>query len=124
MIEGTPGAHFDKIAPGTNITHTFVVSPKTVGQLLIQPTKITYKESADAENVKVTYSTELPSIPVLTASEYDRAHDKHYDEAAFTIILTAVAIGLPYYIYYTVNQKINAISGVKKTSSASSKKAF
>jgi hypothetical protein len=115
-IEGENKANFDKIEPGTNVTFSYTVVPRSTGEIETVPAIVTFKpvQDADETETKTARSNGLPKIPVLTQSEYDKRHDSHVDEWAIFFVLLSLPVGVPTVMYLFANNQIAALAAEKK----------
>jgi len=65
---GSTSATFPSIAPGANVTHSFVVVPKVSGQFSAGPSMVSYK-AGDTSEVTTGTSNHLPRLPILSTTE-------------------------------------------------------
>lgn len=115
-LEGENKGKFEKLEPGTNVTFSYTVVPKSIGEIETVPAMVTFKTSQDTEDEdrRIARSNILPKIPVLTQSEYDKRHDSHVDEWAIFFALLILPIGIPFVLYLFANNQISALAAEKK----------
>lgn len=127
-FEGDQTASIAELEVGSNLTHTYVVTPKTIGRTALPIAEVTYKASSDAkaETLKAVSNEvreelrddklvgtmevgERGFINVVTPEEYERMHTKHYKEYIIYAVFCAIAIYLPYSQGKAVQKKISTL---------------
>lgn len=118
-VDGKAQTSFEKIAPGEKVTYSYTIQAKNLGEILSKPAAVSYKVSSDdAAEEKVARSTELPTIPVLSAVDYEKKHDKHYDEWLVFALLSLLPVGLPYFVYQYATSQVYKMAELKASAAA------
>eukprot|EP01080_Neovahlkampfia_damariscottae_P006299 gene6299-10305_t len=100
----------EQIEPGSNKTFEYSFVPTEIGSLYLSAAKVTYKLKADDKESKIMKSTFFPVISILDAADYEKKHDKHYDEWGIFVALSMVPVGLPYFAYVYSQSKIKSLT--------------
>jgi hypothetical protein len=118
---GTPLASFDKVLPGTNVTHNYVIRASKPGKYPTEPAYIYYSLTPAGQQNQNAVSSHMGLIRVWRANEVERKSAPHFREwGVFTLIaLLSVAFPLLAYLQITLNYE----KGVPKALLAKSKRA-
>mmetsp|Transcript_4922 Transcript_4922/g.8529 ORF Transcript_4922/g.8529 Transcript_4922/m.8529 type:complete len:221 (+) Transcript_4922:88-750(+) len=68
LIEGSFTATWEKIGAGANVSHTFVVRPKSSGTMLSGPAVVTYRPTGDSDEIQTMLTTSI-NRPVLSIAD-------------------------------------------------------
>jgi hypothetical protein len=117
-ITGSQTATLDRIQPGFNQTHRYVIAAPASGALSVGATKVTYNSDPVGQEgkAKVVYSNILPELPVLTRVEYTKRTTRHLKEWGVFILLALVPVGLPALMYVLAREKLRAADERSTTS--------
>ncbi|CAI5455033.1 unnamed protein product [Caenorhabditis angaria] len=88
IIKGLLHVNFEKIAPGTNVTHSVVLRPRAYGMFNYTSAQVTYYTGND--NLHVSYSSAPGEGYIYRQREYDRKFAPKY-----TFFLTFLALVAP-----------------------------
>eukprot|EP01121_Diplochlamys_sp_Union-15-3_P010286 TRINITY_DN287_c0_g3_i1.p1 TRINITY_DN287_c0_g3~~TRINITY_DN287_c0_g3_i1.p1 ORF type:complete len:204 (-),score=45.97 TRINITY_DN287_c0_g3_i1:67-627(-) len=95
---------WDKLAPGENFTHSYVIVPLEPGIYDIGSATVTYRDSSDAEP-RVVHSTSYNKLKVWHVTESDRRSKAHLKEWFTFLLFSAGALLVPggIWFYLTTN---------------------
>mmetsp|Transcript_7637 Transcript_7637/g.28631 ORF Transcript_7637/g.28631 Transcript_7637/m.28631 type:complete len:215 (-) Transcript_7637:217-861(-) len=109
IISGSPNQRFEVLNAGDNVTHTYTISGKKLGQYDTAPTTVTFRatEEENAEEAaQIARSTPIPPVRVVTKSEYDRINAVQWSETLVFVLLTLLPIALPAAFHLFANNQI------------------
>jgi len=111
---GIHSALFEKILPGGNVSHSFIVKPKMSGYFESNPAKVEYRYSPRG-SVETTYSNQIGTFDVDATNELARRTNPHWKEWGIFAVLGFCAI-LPAYYWWSsiVSEYENGIKREKK----------
>jgi hypothetical protein len=76
-VDGFSTVNWPKIPASSNVTHTAVVVPKTVGLFNFTHATVSYLSNDKATKSQVGYSTELGQAYIQSSREYNRRFASH-----------------------------------------------
>ncbi|XP_002132080.2 translocon-associated protein subunit beta-like [Ciona intestinalis] len=104
LISGKMSVKWDRIQPGTNVTHVVVVRPLKSGAQNFTSAVVQYVASEDSEP-KFGFSSEIGEVEILSLKEYNRLYAPHVVEWGMFGIWTIPSLLLPYMLYYNSKTK-------------------
>jgi len=110
-VIGTTDAHFDKISPGANVSHTFVVKPKSTGVFDSVPAKIQFRQTQKGP-VEIGYSNDVGHFGVESSSTHARRTSSHLKEWGVFAILSSVCVLPALYVWTKILSEYD--NGVKR----------
>jgi len=92
VTSGLTTSRWEKLAPGSNITHTLVVRPLASGYYDNRPAKISYRQSAKGQQQR-GYSTTIGYFYVESYSDFAKRNAPHLKEwGIFTLLVATVTV--------------------------------
>jgi len=76
-VKGNLNIRFNRIPPGTNVTHAVVIKPLTYGQFNFSAAMVQYKSSESAEQPQFAISSEPGDGYIISYAEYDKKFSPH-----------------------------------------------
>ncbi|KAL6054839.1 SWI/SNF and RSC complex subunit Ssr2 [Balamuthia mandrillaris] len=113
-VIGLSSVRWDKIAPGTNVSHSFVVHPtsRVANQWFRSyPATIRYRNTPKGEIIS-GFSSSLYSLPIRLSSESDILSRPHLKEWGVFSLLAVVSLLLPFGVWGYI--QLNFEDGVPK----------
>jgi len=104
-------ASFEKISPGGNVSHSFVLKPKKSGYHESNPAKVEYRTSPRGP-VEVTYSNDIGIFDVDATNELARRTNPHWKEWGIFAVLALVAVVPAYYQWSSITTEYE--NGIKR----------
>merc|ERR1711970_1345050 len=88
LVSGQTKYKLDRVAPGSNSSHTIVVRPKKFGYFNFTAAEVTYNASRD----------------------YDRQFSAHLLDWAAFAVMTLPSLGIPFLLWWSSKSKYEAIA--------------
>jgi len=103
-VQGLASARWEKLAPGANISHTFVVRPLNPGTFTSKPASLSYRQSPKGIE-QTAKSTTVGDIPIESVSQNAKRTAPHLKEwSIFGVLCTIVTVPAFFYWYQLSNQ--------------------
>ncbi|XP_033108205.1 translocon-associated protein subunit beta-like [Anneissia japonica] len=114
-ISGSKEIHWDRIAPGSNVTHTLILEPKISGPFNFTAASITYVVVEGEEEPPQFGYTSAPGEGYINAfKDFDRKYAPHYMDWGAFAIMTLPSIVIPFLLWYRSKTKYDALSNKSK----------
>lgn len=115
----------DKLEFNETVTLEYVVSPDTLGPLSVGPAEATFKsQPGDEASYKASSNTVFEetyrfrgaedetndlvrAIRVVTAAEFDKINTRHIKEFAAYLVLGAIPVFFPFFVYRTKQSQVD-----------------
>lgn len=99
-INGSTKAHWDRLAPGQNVTHVLTVQPKAFHQIFnFTAAQLQYR-SGESQDAIVGYTSAPGEAQIWETSQFDRQFAPHYADWITFLIMTIPTVGIPYLLWY------------------------
>ncbi|XP_014667196.1 PREDICTED: translocon-associated protein subunit beta-like [Priapulus caudatus] len=109
VVRGLLKAKWDRIAPGTNVSHTVILRPKIFGFFNMTSAFVTYYPTEDASEPVFAYTSAPGEGGIMKYREYDRKFSPHLlDWGAFGM-MTVPSLCIPFMLWYRSKSKYEAI---------------
>merc|ERR1712212_188943 len=114
IVAGQPQVKFDRIAPSTNVSHTIVVRPKQYGYFNFTAAVVIYLPSEESKDVQIGYTSFPGEGGIIPQREFQRRFSPHYFDWAVFVMLAAPLVGVPFMMWFNINNKYQlGLSAVK-----------
>ncbi|XP_042900014.1 translocon-associated protein subunit beta [Parasteatoda tepidariorum] len=114
LIIGFPSMKLDRLAAGSNLSHTVIYRPKRTGLYNFTAAEVTYYPSEDSKELQVTYSTEPGEAVIILGKDFDRKFSPHMTDWAAFAVMTLPSLGIPFLLWYRSKSKYESIAKQKK----------
>lgn len=105
MVAGRSQVKFERIAPGANVSHSFVVRPKQYGYFNFTAAEVSYLPFEESQEVQVGYTSAPGEGGILPTREYYRRASSHVlDWGVFVGLLVPVLL-VPFLMWRNINSK-------------------
>ncbi|XP_061426935.1 translocon-associated protein subunit beta-like [Lethenteron reissneri] len=112
IVSGMLNVKWERIAPGSNVSHSVVLRPLVPGLFNFSSATLSYLPQEGAE-VVIGHTSAPGEGGILAQKEYDRKFSPHYlDWAAFGV-MTLPSIGIPLLLWYSSKRKYDALKSKK-----------
>lgn len=116
MVAGhVADVRFDRVGPGSNVSHTVVVRPRNHGYYNFTVARVQYLPSEEATEVQVAFSSKPGMIPIYSRKDFDRHHSPHMLDWAAFALMCVPSIIIPYMLWYSSASKYDKISKQPKS---------
>uniref|UniRef100_A0A646QD77 Translocon-associated protein subunit beta n=1 Tax=Hemiscolopendra marginata TaxID=943146 RepID=A0A646QD77_9MYRI len=109
VIGGMLKTKIDRIAPGSNVSHTVVLRPTTYGFMNFSAAEIKYKTIEDAQEDQIGFSSEPGEGVVVAFRDYDRKFSPHVLDWAAFAVMTLPSLGIPFLLWHSSKSKYEAL---------------
>ncbi|KAK0397804.1 hypothetical protein QR680_002276 [Steinernema hermaphroditum] len=104
IVKGTLQVRWEKIAPGSEVTHAVTVRPRTYGGYNNTAAVVTYYPSDEAKEVRVGYTSASGEGYIFRLKDYER----RFSPKAYVWLISALMCLPPFaLIYYSWSSKAN-----------------
>jgi len=116
VVSGSLKITIARLAPGSNITHTSVVRPKTGiwGRFNFTAGEVTYLTTEDSKDVQMAYTSEPGEGYIVSLKEFDRRFSPHVLDWAAFAIMTLPSLVIPFLLWFRSKSKYEAIVSAKQ----------
>eukprot|EP00090_Calanus_glacialis_P036784 TRINITY_DN628_c0_g1_i1.p1 TRINITY_DN628_c0_g1~~TRINITY_DN628_c0_g1_i1.p1 ORF type:complete len:188 (-),score=67.89 TRINITY_DN628_c0_g1_i1:265-828(-) len=109
VVSGQTKYKLDRVAPGSNSSHTIVVRPKKFGYFNFTAAEVTY--NAESSGAILTGLSSDPGQGVIIAArDYDRQFSAHLLDWAAFAVMTLPSLGIPFLLWWSSKSKYEAIA--------------
>ncbi|CAL4140793.1 unnamed protein product [Meganyctiphanes norvegica] len=105
---------FDRIAPGTNVSHTIVVLPKKYGYFNFTSAEVSYQPSDESSEIQIGYTSEPGEGGIIAYRDYDRKFSPHVFDWCIFALLMIPALVVPFLMWFNIKNKYCGVSRSKK----------
>ncbi|XP_071965189.1 translocon-associated protein subunit beta-like [Antedon mediterranea] len=110
-VSGSKEVTWDRIAPGSNVTHNVILEPKISGAFNFTAAGITYTVMEGEEEATQFGYTSAPGEGYINAfKDFDRKYAPHYMDWGAFAIMTLPSIVIPFLLWYRSKTKYDALS--------------
>ncbi|CAH1255054.1 SSR2 [Branchiostoma lanceolatum] len=110
---GMPTVNWARIAPGTNVTHSIVLTPLKSGKFNFTAAELSYVPS-EGTQPQIGYTSGPGEGGIMPERDYDRKFSPHILDWAAFAVMTLPSIGIPLMLWYSSNRKYRISSKAKK----------
>jgi len=116
VVSGSLKITIARLAPGSNITHTSVIRPKTGiwGRFNFTAGEVTYLTTEDSKDVQMAYTSEPGEGYIVSLKEFDRRFSPHVLDWAAFAIMTLPSLVIPFLLWFRSKSKYEAIVSAKQ----------
>jgi len=109
VVSGSYEAKFDKISPGSNVSHSLVVKPNKYGLFNFTAAEVTYQLGEDNKEVRVAFTTEPGQGGIMPEVEFERRFSPHYLDWCIFIVMCWPSLGIPLMLWHSSKSKYEAL---------------
>jgi len=115
VISGIMKFSIPRLGPGSNLTHTVVVRPKTGvwGRFNFTSGEVTYLPNEGSKEAQIGFTSEPGEGFIVSLKEFDRRFSPHVLDWAAFCIMTLPSLVIPFLLWYRSKSKYEAIVSAK-----------
>ncbi|XP_070542036.1 translocon-associated protein subunit beta-like [Ptychodera flava] len=98
-VQGKNLVTWDRIAPGSNVSHTLIVRPQQAGFFNFTAATVSYIPQEGAPT-QVGYTSAPGEGGIMALRDFDRKFSPHYMDWAAFAVMTLPSIGIPFMLWY------------------------
>uniref|UniRef100_A0A915PQV6 Translocon-associated protein subunit beta n=1 Tax=Setaria digitata TaxID=48799 RepID=A0A915PQV6_9BILA len=100
VIRGLLQVRWERISPSSNVSHSVVVRPRTLGSFNYSSAQITYYPNEDAKEVRISYTTAPGEGYIYRRKDYDRKFSAKVGVWLIFLMLVAPSTIVPFVLWY------------------------
>jgi len=112
-VAGLSDAHWDRIAPGANVSHIYVVTAPRDGYYKTQTAKVTYRSSPNGAPYTGISTSIGETVEVVARAQSSKNAASHLQEWGIFAALVLASSALPYAMWSYVQK--NFENGIRKS---------
>lgn len=109
LTSGILNFKLNRLAPGSNFTHTVVIRPLTSGFFNFTSADVSYRTSEDSQEIQFAHSAEPGQGGIMPVRDFDRKFSPHVTDWLAFAIMTLPSLGIPFVLWYSSKSKYEAI---------------
>jgi len=113
VVQGSLGVSWNRIAPGTNVSHSVIMRPLQSGVFNFTSAQVSYKASEEAAEAMQGYSSAPGQGRIMNSKDYDRKFSPHMLDWGAFAIMCLPSLGMPFLLWYSSSSKYDSAK-VKK----------
>lgn len=115
VTSGLLSFKLNRLAPGSNVTHTVVIRPLTFGYFNFTSADVSYRTSEDSQEVQFAHTAEPGQGGVMPVRDFDRKFSPHVTDWLAFAIMTLPSLGIPFVLWFNSKSKYeNIVKQFKK----------
>ncbi|XP_033750117.1 translocon-associated protein subunit beta-like [Pecten maximus] len=100
VVRGNLNVRWERIAPGTNVTHSVILRPLQYGYFNFTSGEVSYKDSEDAKEAVFGYTSAPGEGGIVNSKEYDRRFSPHVLDWCVFAVMTLPSLVIPFLLFY------------------------
>ncbi|KAK2169978.1 hypothetical protein LSH36_5g05006 [Paralvinella palmiformis] len=112
-VAGSLDVKWERLAPGSNVTHVVVLRPLKSGYYNFSSAEVTYLASDMASERKFGYTTAPGEYGIVNLKDYDRKFSPHVLDWAAFAVMTLPSLGIPFLLWYNSKCKYEQLKTKK-----------
>lgn len=110
VVQGLLEAKWDRINPGSNVSHTVILKPLKGGYFNFTSADVTYLARENAEEVQIGYTSSPGEGGIASRRDFDRLFSAHLADWAVFALFTLPSLGLPLFLWHSSHKKYESKS--------------
>jgi translocon-associated protein subunit beta len=117
-LHGLTSIFWERIAPGANVSHSVIASPKHAGFINTSHAIVSYRPSEDLPNKLTLFTTSPGRLTVQATAVYKRTYETHWSSWLAFALLSLPVTFLPIAIWRRSAHKYNALAASSSSAAA------
>jgi len=105
VVHGSLSVKWQRIGPGSNVTHVVIVKPKKAGYFNFTSADLSYLPSETATERQYAYTSAPGEGGVVNFKDYDRKFSPHILDWAAFAVMSMPSLGIPYLLWHGSKSK-------------------
>jgi len=114
VVHGRLDVKWERIAPGTNVTHAAVLKPLKSGYFNFTSAEISYLASEDASEPTLGYTSGPGEGGIMSFKSFDRKFSPHILDWVAFAVMTTPSLMIPFALWYSSKSKYDSMTKSKK----------
>ncbi|KAL1420918.1 hypothetical protein MTO96_004289 [Rhipicephalus appendiculatus] len=115
VTSGLLSFKLNRLAPGSNVTHTVVIRPLTFGYFNFTSADVSYRTSEDSQELQFAHTAEPGQGGIMPVRDFDRKFSPHVTDWLAFAIMTLPSLGIPFVLWFNSKSKYeNIVKQFKK----------
>jgi len=108
VVHGSLSVKWQRIGPGSNVTHVVIVRPTRAGQFNFTAAQLSYLPSDSATDRQHAYSSAPGEGGIVNFKDYDRKFSPHVLDWAAFAVMSLPSLGIPFLLWNSSRSKYEA----------------
>lgn len=100
VVKGNLNVKWERIAPGTNVSHVVVLRPLQFGYFNFTAAEVSYKPSENAASAVVGFTSAPGEGGIVGSKDFDRKFSPHVLDWLVFAIMTLPSLTIPFLLFY------------------------
>jgi len=118
ILKGVLSVEWDRIPPGSNVTHSVILKPRFVGSFNYTAAEISYFPSETATAPRKGYTSSPGEGYVYRLRDYERRFAPRYTDWALFALATTPVLLLPAFLWFSSKSKYEKLAATKEKKQA------
>jgi len=105
VVHGSLSVKWQRIGPGSNVTHVVILRPKRAGQFNFTAADLSYLPSDSATERQYAYTSAPGEGGVVNFKDYDRKFSPHVLDWAAFAVMSLPSLGIPFLLWNSSRSK-------------------
>jgi len=114
IIKGALIVEWDRIAPGSNVSHSIILKPLYFGSINYTAAEISYFPSETATAARKAYTTSPGEGYIYRLRDYERRFAPRYGDWLIFALATTPVLVLPALLWYNSKSKYDKLAATKE----------
>merc|ERR1712179_87471 len=100
VLRGSLNVKWERIAPGTNVSHNVILRPLSYGYFNFTSGEVTYKPTEEASESVSGYTSAPGEGGIVNSKDFDRRFSPHVLDWAVFAVMTLPSLGIPFLLFF------------------------
>jgi len=105
LVHGSLSVKWQRIGPGTNVSHVVIVKPRNVGYFNFTAAELSYLPSDSATDRQFAHTSAPGEGGIVNFKDYDRKFSPHILDWAAFAVMTLPSLGIPFLLWHKSRSK-------------------
>jgi len=114
IVRGVLNAKWERIPPGTNVSHAIVARPKTFGYFNFSWAEVSYQPGEDSTELLKATSTAVGETYIYRLKDFERKFSPHLLDWGLFALMSLPSLAMPCLLWYNTRSKYVRLAEDKK----------